>query len=129
VRDTDGRGLLIDVNARVFGSWKALQDAGLDMVGAYLYAIGLTATAPRGRARVGMTIRVLPHNLLFDETRPVGPVLRARLTAVLAAAADLGARWTVASALRLLAAGLVELARRRPRRAIADGGRSAVSRG
>ena len=129
VRDGDGRALLIDVNARVFGSWKALQDAGLDMVGAYLHAIGLTTTAPRGRARVGMTIRVLPHNLLFDGTKPVGPVLRARLTSVLAASGDLGARWATAAALRLLAAGLLELGRRRPRPAVADRRRTAVPRG
>lgn len=41
VRDSDGRLLVLDVNLRIFGCWAALQDAGLDIVGSYLYSLGL----------------------------------------------------------------------------------------
>jgi hypothetical protein len=40
-RDADGGLRLIDFNARAFGSWVGLQDLGFDVVGAYLYVLGL----------------------------------------------------------------------------------------
>lgn len=41
VLDDDGNLYLIDFNARIFGSWPALQEAGVDFIGAYLYLLGL----------------------------------------------------------------------------------------
>ena len=41
VAGADGRMRIVDLNARVFGSWTGLQRAGLDLVGAYLYTLGL----------------------------------------------------------------------------------------
>jgi hypothetical protein len=110
VRDAGGRALLVDVNARIFGSWKALQDAGLDVVGAYLYAVGFTWEPPTGSARVGATVRTLPHNTVFDGAR-VGPLLRARMRLVLGAARALGWRWTVAMTLRLVSSAALQSAR------------------
>jgi hypothetical protein len=41
-----GGPLLVDLNPRVFGSWAALQRAGVDLVTAYMYAHDLHPTAP-----------------------------------------------------------------------------------
>jgi len=41
VAGADGRMRIVDLNARVFGSWTGLQRAELDLVGAYLYTLGL----------------------------------------------------------------------------------------
>lgn len=54
VRDRDGRLLTLDVNLRIFGCWTALQEAGVDVVGSYLYSLGLapypgSATVTPGR--------------------------------------------------------------------------------
>lgn len=50
--------ILIDVNARIFGSWLALQRAGLDVLGAYLWRLGLGSRPTDGSARVGESLVV-----------------------------------------------------------------------
>jgi predicted ATP-grasp superfamily ATP-dependent carboligase len=44
VNDEGGAPLANDINPRVFASWAALQHAGVDILGAYLFSLGL---APR----------------------------------------------------------------------------------
>ena len=39
--DDDGHHHFLEVNPRIFGSWMGLQLAGVDIVGAYIFAIGL----------------------------------------------------------------------------------------
>ena len=41
VTDSEGRMRIVDLNARVFGSWTGLQRAGLDLVGGYLHTLDL----------------------------------------------------------------------------------------
>lgn len=41
MRDRDGRVLVVDVNLRIWGCWTACQDAGLDVIGSYEFALGL----------------------------------------------------------------------------------------
>ena len=56
-----GRAALIDVNPRVFGSWLALQQSGVDLLGAYLSLFGLSpAPSALPRAPVGH-VRMIRH--------------------------------------------------------------------
>lgn len=41
VRGADNSSRLVDLNIRIWGSWQACQAAGLDVLGAYEYALGL----------------------------------------------------------------------------------------
>lgn len=58
IRVADGRPMLLDVNARVFGSWLPLQQAGLDLVGSYMFAWGLSDVEPNGRIAPGIVHNV-----------------------------------------------------------------------
>jgi hypothetical protein len=116
VRAADGQPLLIDVNARIFGSWAALQAAGLDLVGAWAYAWGLTDEPPAGAVHPGRRLRVLPPDLSLSGPRPVPVVLGAHLGAVGRAAGVLGPRWAVSAVARLLTAAAVRTGRRALRR-------------
>jgi hypothetical protein len=110
VRDADGRPLLIDVNPRIFGSWAALQAAGLDLVGAYLFARGLSAERPAGSVPAGRRLAVLP-----PDTAPAGRgSLAAHLAGIARAARLLGGRWALSATCRVLAAALVRTGRRLP---------------
>jgi hypothetical protein len=114
VRAADGQPLLIDVNARIFGSWAALQAAGLDLVGAYAYAWGLSAESPTGAVHVGWRLPVLPPDLSLGGPGSLAAVLSASLAGVARGARVLGPRWAVAAGARLLAAAVLQAARRSP---------------
>jgi hypothetical protein len=108
VRDADGRPLLIDVNARVFGSWAALQAAGLDLVGAYLFAWGLSDEPPTGSLPAGRRLLVLPP----DTAAGGRGALAAHLAGIGRATGLLGPRWAASTTARVLSAALVRAARR-----------------
>ncbi len=46
IRTESGEHYFIEVNPRIFGSWMTLQLAGVDVVGAYLFALGLGERPP-----------------------------------------------------------------------------------
>lgn len=48
IRTETGEHYFIEVNPRIFGSWMTLQLAGVDVVGAYLFALGLGERPPAG---------------------------------------------------------------------------------
>ncbi len=110
VRAADGRPLIVDVNGRIFGSWLALQRAGLDIVGAYAYAWGLSDRPPAGSVAPGRRLRILSP----DMTLSGGLVAAAagELSGVLRCARVLGPRWTAAATARLICAVVVQIARR-----------------
>lgn len=53
VRGADGHPRLVDLNIRIWGSWVPCQAAGLDVLGAYEYALGLGPRPPEPRLIVG----------------------------------------------------------------------------
>lgn len=53
VRDADGHPRLVDLNIRIWGSWVPCQAAGLDVLGAYEYTLGLGPRPPEPRLIVG----------------------------------------------------------------------------
>jgi hypothetical protein len=131
VRGADGRALIVDVNARVFGSWAALQGAGLDLVGAWLHAWGLSPEPPVGFLPAGLRLRTLPPDMSLAGEAPLIAVLRAQLRGVVQGAGVLGPRWVVSTASRLLCAGAVQAVRRpmrrvRGRRGAGDDGRGVL---
>jgi hypothetical protein len=112
VRAADGRPLLIDVNARIFGSWAALQAAGLDLVGAYLFAWGLSAAPPTGSVPAGRRLRVPPPDLSLAGPQPFAGIIGAHLRAIVRSAPVLGPRWVLSAVCRLLSAVGVQGSRR-----------------
>ncbi|MCU1616860.1 MAG: hypothetical protein JWO98_4400 [Frankiales bacterium] len=116
VRDGDGRALIVDVNARVFGSWAALQAAGLDLVGAWLYAWGLSAESPVGELPAGLRLRTLPPDMALTGHGSLTAALRAQLRGVVQGADVLGPRWVASTVCRLLCAAAVQAVRRPMRR-------------
>lgn len=57
----DGSAALIDFNPRVFGSWLAMQEAGVDLLGAYLSIFGLEGPEPTQSGQPVGQIRVVRH--------------------------------------------------------------------
>jgi hypothetical protein len=96
----------------MFGSWATLQRAGLDLVGAWLYAWGLSDVRPAGFLPPGRRLRTLPPDMALAGPGSLAGVLRAHLFGVLAGAGVLGWRWTASTASRLLCAALVQAMRR-----------------
>jgi hypothetical protein len=113
VRSVEGRPLLIDVNARIFGSWAALQTAGLDLVGAYLQAWGMGDRTPTGALQPGRHLRVLPPDMSLSGGTSMAAALGAQLYGLFIGISELGARWGVSLAGRLLCATLLQMVRRR----------------
>lgn len=94
VTDDDGRLRLIDFNARVFGSWVALQDLGFDLVGAYLHVLGAAPAPVSTVGRYGVAAPMLRYPCPPAETRE--DVLRWRdetLAVVRSRRPWLGSRW------------------------------------
>ncbi|MGY1914636.1 ATP-grasp domain-containing protein [Blastococcus sp. SYSU DS0973] len=116
VRAADGRALLVDFNARIFGAWAALQTAGLDLVGAYAFAWELSSVPPAGAAPPGVRLRVLPADMSLAGTDPLGALLVDHLRDVSAHMGLLGTRWALSTSCRLLSATLVQAVRRVVRR-------------
>jgi hypothetical protein len=100
-----GRPLLIDVNPRVFGGWSMLQDLGCDLLGTYLYVLGL------GGPPVSTTAPVGARSDQLRMWAPVGPAGRAGRAAWRSAnravlrrrREQLGLRWETVVRMKLLA--------------------------
>lgn len=101
VQGPDGRLRLIDFNARVFGSWVALQDLGFDLVGAYLHVLGAAPAPAATVGRYGVAAPMLRYPCPPVETRD--DVLRWRdetLEVVRARRPWLGSRWAAVIRMR-----------------------------
>lgn len=86
VAGTKGEFYLIDFNSRIFGSWLALQRDGVDIIGAYLAAHGITSSGSPAvrRARLHQANRTLssaeaaviatnPHRIDLMTVELLGP--------------------------------------------------------
>ena len=64
VAPPEAPALLSDFNPRVFGGWLAMQQAGVDLLGAYLSVLGVDVVPTVGKVRVGAqeNVRVLPRD-------------------------------------------------------------------
>ncbi|MDH2414181.1 ATP-grasp domain-containing protein [Nocardioides sp. CER19] len=111
VRSGEGRPLLIDVNARIFGSWAALQSAGLDLVGAYLEAWGMGEHTATGALPPGQRLHVLPPDMSLSGTSMAAAV-GVQLHGLVAGTRELGVRWGVSLAARLVCAITLQMVRR-----------------
>ncbi len=117
VTDSEGRLRLIDFNARVFGSWVALQELGFDLAGAYVHVLGAGPHPVETRGRYGVAAPMLRYPCPQVETRE--EVLRWRadtLAVVRARRPWLGHRWAMVIRMRTAlgtARGLGRLRRRR----------------
>jgi len=101
VAGADGRLRLIDFNARVFGSWVALQDLGFDLVGAYLHVIGAGPAPRQSEGRYGVSAPMLRYPCPPAEARE--DVMRWRaetLEVVRARKPWLGSRWAAVIRMR-----------------------------
>ena len=58
VTDTEGRLRVVDLNARVFGSWTGLQRVGVDILGAYLHCLDLADMPARNTPTAGQEVAV-----------------------------------------------------------------------
>lgn len=110
VRNDDGSPLLIDVNARIFGSWLVLQQAGLDVVGAWLHVHGL-GPRPEGVARPGYRGLVMQSNLALGPPRPLCDAVLQELAAIRRLGGLLGRRWQLTVAVEVLLSAGLHLAR------------------
>jgi hypothetical protein len=98
-----GRPLLIDVNPRVFGGWSMLQDLGCDLLGAYLYVLGL------GERPLSTTAPVGARSDQLRMSAPIAPAERgawrsANRAVLRRRRGQLGLRWEAVVRLKLLAA-------------------------
>ncbi len=93
-----GTPLLIDFNARAFGSWPTLQACGVDFIGAYLYTLGLGPRPGLESIREGEFEGVLrfpfPAALSLEDVRRER---RDALAIIAARRAWLGRRWAAVS--------------------------------
>lgn len=102
VVDDQGTPLLIDFNARVFGSWPALQAGGVDLIGAYLFELGLGPRPPAPAPADGQVEGVL--RFPFPSARSMTDVGRHRRDAVEMIKnrrAWLGRRWSGVSRVKV----------------------------
>lgn len=102
VVDGQGTPMLIDFNARVFGSWPALQAGGVDLIGAYLFELGLGPRPPAGEPVFGRVEGVL--RFPFPSARSMADVSRHRKDAVemiKGRRAWLGRRWSAVSRVKV----------------------------
>ena len=113
-----GRASLIDVNPRVFGSWLALQELGVDLLAAYLslFGLGQPPDVVRG-ASVG-DVRMIRHVPLAEASTWMEWASEARSSArsVVGAARVVGWRYLVVGGVRSgarLSRSASRLARRR----------------
>lgn len=114
VIDDDGNPYLIDFNARIFGSWPAMQEAGVDFIGAYMYLLGLGP-----RPKESLPISGGNYGLLrfpFPKTQSVEQIKaeKARSLAIIAARRRfLGPRWARVSRVKVELAATAERVRLR----------------
>ena len=117
VRDEDGAAYLIDLNARVFGSWVALQALGLDLLGAYLHTLGIAPEPQPTRATLGRAEPTLRYPCPTTSTpSAVRSWRRESLAIVRRRRGWLGDRWALAVWVRTeigTVSALARVARRR----------------
>lgn len=58
MQDAHGHFKVVDVNARIFGSWSGLQRAGADILGAYLHSLDLGPVPKTTRIAPGLRLAV-----------------------------------------------------------------------
>ncbi len=101
VTDQQGRLRLIDFNARVFGSWVALQDLGFDLAGAYVHVLGAGARPAESHGRYGVAAPMLRYPCPPVDTRDQVMLWRAQtLEVVRIRRSWLGARWATVIRIR-----------------------------
>jgi hypothetical protein len=101
VTDQQGGLRLIDFNARVFGSWVALQELGFDLAGAYVHLLGAGPRPAESRGRYGVAAPLLRYPCPPVDTRDQVMLWRAQTLAVVRARRPwLGARWAAVIRMR-----------------------------
>lgn len=101
VADPQGRLRLIDFNARVFGSWVALQDLGFDLAGAYVHVLGAGPSPAESTGRYGVAAPMLRYPCPPVDTRDQVMLWRAQtLEVVRMRRAWLGSRWATVIRIR-----------------------------
>jgi hypothetical protein len=100
----DGSAALIDVNPRVFGSWLALQETGVDLLSAYLSLFGCATEPPYRRAPIGAVryVRQLPDPRL-DSFRAIPGQTRHAVRALTSSVGITGFGYLVATTARSVA--------------------------
>lgn len=125
VHDRNGMPLLIDLNCRVFDSWQAVSDGGLDMLGTYLSALAGRTRVSLPTLRLGETFPVVRMSYVTGESWTELAASVARTTRVVwHRRKAVGPRWFVATQLRVasrLVAQSMTLARTREPRSTAGG--------
>lgn len=91
--DADGTPLLIDFNARVFGSWVALAECGVDFIGAYLFQLGLGPRPVQGPVAWGKTAGVLRTFTTVTSTDELRSLRRESMQIIADRQEWLGNRW------------------------------------
>jgi hypothetical protein len=98
VLDDAGQPYFIDFNARAFGSWMALQSAGVDVLGAYLFALGVAPRPDAASAEVG-AIRLVPRGELSAASRrELHRAFAVALHNMIGFSGSLGLRWSAVTA-------------------------------
>lgn len=101
VTDQQGGLRLIDFNARVFGSWVALQELGFDLAGAYVHLLGAGPRPATSQGRYGVAAPLLRYPCPPVDTRDQVMLWRAQTLAVVTARRPwLGARWAAVIRMR-----------------------------
>lgn len=103
VLDTDGRAFFVDFNPRVFGAWAALQQLGVDLIGAYLFAVGIGPRPPRSEHVHGGRARTLGPPPGVPRKGGVHLWLRSSLKTIAMWEPWLGSTWSTQARARLLA--------------------------
>jgi ATP-grasp domain len=102
VPDAHGRPLLIDANPRIWGCWTACQAAGMDVLGAYEYALDLGPRPPDPVFRPGTSYSLLRTPPLGVQNRRQRARWLAReLRTVRQRSSWMGRGWARVTALRL----------------------------
>jgi hypothetical protein len=106
-RNAEGEPLFLDFNSRIFGSWIGLQRAGLDFIGAYLTAYGLSDHFDRGPARVGTVCSVQPTTAVLIAGSPFIRTFAQSVRQSLAERRFLGTRWLTVALIESLCAAMI----------------------
>ncbi|CAB4849905.1 unannotated protein [freshwater metagenome] len=125
VVDAQGSPRLIDFNARVFGSWVALQAQGFDLISAYLHTLGLGPGPDGRRGQFGVAEQTMRYPCpTADSVKDVWRWRADSLGVVRARKPWLGQRWSTAMRVRTEIGALralpVAIRRRAPRAADQD---------
>ncbi len=113
VTDDAGFALAIDINARVFGTWPPLQESGVDMFGAYLFALDL---GPRPKpSEISYNVDHMIFSFPLPDAASPRDLWRrqsADLKIINGRRKWLGNRWAVVTAMRVEAFALKQVIKR-----------------